>query len=74
MKKVRKTPHQQLAPMLQTMEQKVLLGETLAILSRQYQDDFCIACIAYIRFGIKRQFTNNLMNVLFLSYCDVLDR
>lgn len=69
-----KTPHQQLSPMLQTIEQKVLLGETLAILNRQYQDDFCIACIAYIRFGIKRQFTNNLMNVLFLSYCDVLDR
>lgn len=73
MKKKRTSPFSQLFKMLQTQEQKDILFETLEPLKEEYRDDFCLACVAYIRFGIRRYFPNKMMQVLFLSYCDVLD-
>ena len=73
MKKKKVTPFIQLFRLLQTDEQKAILYETIEPLKDDYRDDFCLACVAYIRFGIRRHFENHLMNVLFASYCEVLD-
>lgn len=73
MKKKKVTPFIQLFRLLQTDEQKTILYETIEPLKDDYRDDFCLSCVAYIRFGIRRHFENRLMNVLFASYCEVLD-
>lgn len=73
MKKKRISPFSLLIKMLQTQEQKDILFETLEPLKEEYRYDFCLACVAYIRFGIRRYFPNKMMQVLFLSYCEVLD-
>ena len=67
------TPVAQLTKLLQTREQITVLFETLEPLTEIYREDFCIACIAYIKFGIRRPFDNRVMQVLFTSYCDLLD-
>lgn len=67
------TPVAQLTKLLQTREQITVLFETLEPLTEVYREDFCIACIAYIKFGIRRPFENRVMQVLFSSYCDLLD-
>ena len=67
------TPVAQLTKLLQTREQITVLFETLEPLTEIYREDFCIACIAYIKFGIRRPFDNRVMQVLFISYCDLLD-
>ena len=67
------TPVAQLTKLLQTHEQITVLFETLEPLTEIYREDFCIACIAYIKFGIRRPFDNRVMQVLFTSYCDLLD-
>ena len=67
------TPVAQLTKLLQTREQITVLFETLEPLADIYKEDFCIACIAYIKFGIRRPFDNRVMQVLFTSYCDLLD-
>lgn len=67
------TPIAQLLKLLQTREQIAILHETLEPLTDTYREDFCIACIAYIKFGICRPFENHVMQVLFSSYCDLLD-
>lgn len=69
----RTSPFNQLVRLLQTQEQKEILVETLEPLKPEYRDDLCLAFVAYIRFGIRRPFDNNLMTVLFISYCEVLD-
>ena len=61
------TPVAQLTKLLQTREQITVLFETLEPLTEIYRDDFCIACIAYIKFGIRRPFDNRVMQVLFTS-------
>lgn len=67
------TPVAQLTKLLQTRKQITVLFETLEPLTEIYREDFCIACIAYIKFGIRRPFDNRVMQVLFTSYCDLLD-
>ena len=67
------TPVAQLTKLLQMREQITVLFETLEPLTEIYREDFCIACIAYIKFGIRRPFDNRVMQVLFTSYCDLLD-
>lgn len=74
MKRKKATPKTQLLKLLQTREQIHVLHETLEVLNDQSQEDFCIACIAYIKYGIRRPFDNNVLWVLFTSYCDLLDR
>ena len=71
--KKKTTPIAQLIKLLQTREQITILHETLEPLTDIYREDFCIACIAYIKFGIRRPFENRVMQVLFTSYCDLLD-
>ena len=73
MKKKKITPYAQLTKLLQTHEQVTILYETIEPLQQEYKEDFCIACIAYIKFGIRRPFENCVMQVLFASYCDLLD-
>ena len=53
MKKKKVTPFIQLFRLLQTDEQKTILYETIEPLKDDYRDDFCLACVAYIRFGIR---------------------
>lgn len=71
--KKKTTPIAQLLKLLQTREQITILHETIEPLTDIYREDFCIACIAYIKFGIRRPFENHVMQVLFTSYCDLLD-
>lgn len=71
--KKKTTPFAQLVKLLQTREQINILNETIEPLADIYKEDFCIACIAYIKFGIRRPFDNRVMQVLFTSYCDLLD-
>ena len=73
MKKKKITPYEQLTKLLQTREQVTILYETIEPLAEVYKEDFCIACIAYIKFGIRRPFENRVMQVLFASYCELLD-
>ena len=73
MKKKKITPYAQLTKLLQTHEQVTILYETIEPLAQEYKEDFCIACIAYIKFGIRRPFENRVMQVLFASYCELLD-
>lgn len=72
-RKARRTPQQQLLSLLQTDFQKAILLDNIAPMKESYSDDFCIACIAYIRYGIKFSFANKTMQILFLSYVDLLD-
>ena len=72
--KKKTTPQTQLLKLLQTRDHIRVLHETLEVLNKQSQEDFCIACIAYIKYGIRRPFENNVLWVLFTSYCDLLDR
>lgn len=72
MKKKRITPYAQLFKLLKTREQAAILHETLEPLTEDCKDEFCIACIAYIKWGIRRSFANSVMQVLFLSYCELL--
>lgn len=72
-RKQRLSPVEQLLTLIPTQELKDILFETLEPLKPQYRDDFCLACVAYIRFGIRRCFENRLMRVLLESYCDMLD-
>lgn len=74
MKRKKTTPKTQLLKLLQTRDQIHVLHEKLEVLNDQSQEDFCIACIAYIKYGIRRPFDNNVLWVLFTSYCDLLDR
>lgn len=74
MKKKRTTPPTQLIKLLQTREQIHVLQETLEVLNDQSQEDFCIAAIAYIKFGIRRPFDNNVLWAFFSSFCDLLDQ
>ena len=67
------TPFSQLFKLLQTQEQKDILIESLQPLLPAYRDDLCLAIIAYIRFGIRRPYTNKFMWALFESYCYLLD-
>lgn len=74
MKKKKISPQTQLQKLLQSREQVLILQETLEVLNNQSQEAFCIAAIAYIKFGIRRPFTNCVLGVLFTSFCDLLDR
>lgn len=66
------TPYAQLTKLLQNQEQLNILFDTLVPLTQQYRDDFCIASIAYIKYGIRRPFENRLMQVVFDSFCEIL--
>lgn len=71
--KNRVSPFLQLQRMLQTQKQHDILLMMAEPLSDEYRDDFCLACVAYIRFGVRRHFPNELMQALFAGYCEVLD-
>lgn len=74
MKNKKETPKPQLLKLLQTREQIQVLHETLEVLNKQSQEDFCIAAIAYIKYGVRRPFENRVLWVLFTSYCELLDQ
>lgn len=67
------TPQIQLLKLLQTYEQVHVLHETMEVLNNQSQEDFCIASIAYIKYGIRRPFDNQVLSTFFNAYCNVLD-
>ena len=53
-----KTPQQELWEYLKTKEQKVLIAENLRSLKLQVQEDICYGLIAYLQYGMKRQFSD----------------
>ncbi|MDD6131020.1 MAG: hypothetical protein PUB62_10605 [Prevotellaceae bacterium] len=58
--KNRVSPFLQLQRMLQTQKQHDILLMMAEPLSDEYRDDFCLACVAYIRFGIRRHFPQRI--------------
>lgn len=54
----------QLYRLLQTDEQKIALCQYTEPLGHLASDDFCLACVAYIRFGIRRRFENRVMHLI----------
>lgn len=66
------TPQQQLWKLTTAMQHK-FLRETLCCLRPDKQEDLCIALVAYIRFGIVREFENIFMMVLFEGLRSAID-
>lgn len=64
--------YNQLINDLRTEKQKTILTQTLEPLNEQAREDFCLATVAYLRLGIRRSFSNPVMQVLFSTYCDML--
>ena len=54
----RKTPQQELWEYLKTKEQMVFFAESLRSLKLQVQEDICYGLIAYLQYGMKRQFSD----------------
>lgn len=66
------TPQQQLWK--ETPEQyHVRLASVLAHLKLGSQEDLCLALVAYIRFGIRRTFANQFMDMVFADCIDMLE-
>lgn len=53
-----KTPQQELWEYLKTKEQMILIAESLRSLKLQVQEDICYGLIAYLQYGMKRQFSD----------------
>ena len=69
--KKRKTPIQQLVPLLNAHQRTCILG-VLMNLSVDAAEDLALALVAYIRFGIRRQYQNTFLQVLFESFVDLV--
>ena len=72
MKKV--TPFCQLFRELKTQAEKDILYEQIEPLRDEYRDDLCLSILAYIKFGIPRKFENQLMQVIYEAYRELLDK
>jgi len=71
MKKI--TPIQQAMNLLDCTEQSIL-RENLEVLNPQAQEDLCLALVAYKRFRIPRTFPNNLLQVIYTSFVELLNK
>lgn len=70
MKKI--TPLAQALSCLTTDAQKHILMQNLDPLNAQAREDICLAIVAYQRFGLKRPFSNPLLQVIFTSFIEIL--
>lgn len=72
-KKKKISPFRQLFRELKTQQEKDILYESIEPLRDEFRDDFCLSVLAYIKFGIPRTFDNQLMQVIYQSYIEMLD-
>ena len=68
-----KTPQQELWEYLKTKEQKVLIAENLRSLKLQVQEDICYGLIAYLQYGMRRQFSDNWVQKHFNTLVNYLE-
>ena len=68
------TPFIQAMKMLKTKHQRMILLQNCFPLKDSYIDDFCLAIVAYLKWGINREFDNMLMQTLFDAFRDMLIR
>ena len=69
-----KTPQQELWEYLKTKEQKVLIAENLRSLKLQVQEDICYGLIAYLQYGMKRQFSDRWVQQHFDGLVNYLEK
>lgn len=70
--KKRKTPFQQLMPLL-TASQKSVITQALVHLKVDDAEDLCLSLVAYIRFGLRRKYDSMFIDVLYQSFIDLID-
>lgn len=68
------TPFCQLFRELKTQQEKDILYESVEPLRDDYRDDLCLSILAYVKFGVPRKFDNPLMQVIYQSYIELLDK
>lgn len=68
------TPFCQLFRELKSQEEKDILFEQIEPLRDEYRDDLCLSILAYLKFGIPRVFDNQLMQVIYEAYRELLDK
>ena len=68
------TPFCQLFRELKSQEEKDILFEQVEPLRDEYRDDLCLSILAYLKFGIPRVFDNQLMQVIYEAYRELLDK
>ena len=71
MKKI--TPEQQAMNLLDATEKSILL-QNLEPLNEQSKEDLCLAIVAYCRFRIHRTFPNQLLQVIYQSFIELIDK
>lgn len=70
---VRISPVEQAVKCLDDSEAARQLRIALEPLRDEFREDFCLGVVAYLRIGVRRRFTNDVMNVMLEAYCDMLD-
>lgn len=69
----KKSPQQQLWPMLSQSQQQIC-RQVFRRLKKRDQEDLCYALIAYIRYGMKRPFECLFMQVLLESFIELINK
>lgn len=70
--KKRKTPFQQLIPLL-TASEKPIVTDILLELKVDVAEAMCLALVAYIRFGVYRHYTSPFLSVIYQSLVELID-
>lgn len=68
----RLTPQQQLWELIDVYQQDII-RKVFRRLKKRDQEDLCYSMVAYIRFGILRDFPCPFLQTLFLSFVDLVD-
>lgn len=66
------TPLDQALSCLTEEYHKHILVQNLEPLNAQTREDICLAIVSYVRFGIKRPFSNPLTQVIYQSFIELL--
>lgn len=66
------TPLDQALGCLKKEYHKHILMQNLEPLNEQTREDICLAIVSYVRFGIKRPFSNPLTQVIYTSFIEIL--
>lgn len=72
MKKTRKTPVQQLMPMLNPKLQHAVTS-VLVNLKVEVAEDLCLSLVAYLRFGLYRKFDNDYLQLLYIAILTLIE-
>lgn len=67
------SPQEQAMNLLDTTEKSILL-QNLEPLNEQSREDLCLAIVAYCRFRVNRTFSNSLLNVIYQSFIELINK